>query len=230
MSRFASIVFMEFELNPIPPFKATYLSLSARQKFFTILTILSLFTFLLPNKTAAALVKPPSQPLVFVIGDYTFYLNKLNLQLGKIYELNLMNRELARQLVLQQRVKDYLAAQNSPLADYVPVLLNLNNWKKIIALSSAESGFCKYYPVNKANCWGIGGANLWYMGSNLGEGISSMDLFLKTYPNHSSVKYSEMTFRQMNGLYKQPAASHWVDNNEAIYDDLTAIENFTKRL
>jgi hypothetical protein len=85
---------------------------------------------------------------------------------------------------------------------------------------------CKHYPVNKANCWGIGGSNLWYMGSNLGEGILSMNKFLKHLSgNNSKVKYTQMTFKQMNGLYKQPAAQHWVDNNQAVYDDLTAIEN-----
>jgi hypothetical protein len=216
---------MEFEPSPLLPLKATYFSLSARQKFLIIPTLISLLFSLLPSKTGAFFAPTTGENLVFVIGSHSLYLEKLNLQLSKLYGRKQMYQEIDKKLLLQQQVREYLARQNSPLADYVPTLLSLNNWKKIIALSNAESGFCRYYPVKKANCWGIGGSNLWYLGSNLKEGIISMNLFLNTYPNRSALKYSQMTFKQMNGLYKQPAASHWVINNQVIYDDLTAIEN-----
>jgi hypothetical protein len=34
-----------------------------------------------------------------------------------------------------------------------------------------------------------------------------------------------MSFDEMNGLYKQPAAAHWAYNAQTVYDDLSAIEN-----
>jgi hypothetical protein len=209
------------------PQKASWLSLPMKHKFTTFVSLVSLVTFMLPHQTFASVVPARSTPtpLVFVIGSRIVYLDTTSLQLDKLYAHKHMQEEVDRQLELNTMVRNYLTQQGSPLAAYTSTLLQLNNWKKIIALSNAESGMCKHYPVTKANCWGIGGSNLWFMGSNLGEGIVSMNHFLNTYPNSSQVKYSQMSFKQMNGLYKQPPAKHWVDNNQIIYDALTAIEN-----
>jgi hypothetical protein len=178
-----------------------------------------------PHQSLAYTAPIEPKPLVFVLGDHIVYLDVLSFQMSKLYEKKVMQEELNKQILLGQEVKEYLEENGSPLAEYATTLIQLNNWKKIISLSNAESGMCKHYPEDKANCWGIGGANLWYMGSNLGEGILTMNHFLNTYPNRSKVKYAQMTFQQMNGLYKQPAAQHWVDNNQAVYNDLTTIEN-----
>ncbi len=205
---------------------ATHLSLTLKQKIGIILVLASLSSFLLPHETfAAATGAETSAQLIFVVGNHTAYISGLNFELTKLYEHDKMQADLARQLELVDKVRTYLQEQNSPLANYAGTLVQLNNWKKIIALSNAESSFCLHYPVNKANCWGIGGADLWYMGSNLGEGIVTMNNFLNAYPNNSSVKYSQMSFQQMNGVYKQPPRDHWVANNVRVYDDLVRIEN-----
>lgn len=210
----------------IRPLKATYLSLGSKHKLIIALTLVSFATFLLPHKTFAitSAAPGPDKALYFVINGHFIYLDSLNAKLTKSLEQKKMSDDLKRQIKLADEVRQYLQAQNSPLAAYSNTLIHLNNWKKIIALSNAESGLCKHYPEAKANCWGIGGANLWYLGSNLGEGIVTMNHFLNTYPARSSVKYSQMTFKQMNGLYKQPPAQHWVDNNQSIYNDLTQLE------
>lgn len=209
------------------PAKQSCFSFPLRHKFLSFIALVSLVTWAFPHQASAAVVPAEtySQPLVFVLGSRLVYIDNLNFQLDKFYTRQKMQAEIDRQLELGARVKEYLAEQNSPLADYAYTLIQLSNWKKIIALSNAESGLCRHYPINKANCWGVGGPSLWYMGSNLQEGIVSMNQFLNTYPNNSQVKYAQMTFKQMNGLYKQPAAKHWVDNNQSVYDDLTAIEN-----
>ncbi len=214
-------------IKKIRPLKATYLSLSLKHKFGIIITLLSLITFLLPHETFASSIPDgrTSGSMIFVIGDQVTYLNNLNLQLTKYFERKQMQKDLDRQLLLAARVRNYLRAQGSPLANYASTLIQLNNWKKIIALSNAESSFCKHYPADKANCWGIGGSDLWYMGSNLGEGIITMNNFLNAYPNNSLLKYSDMTFKQMNGVYKQPPKDHWVQNNQSVYNDLVKIEN-----
>lgn len=53
-------------------------------------------------------------------------------------------------------LEDYLKARNSPLADHVDAISEQSQWKLIIAISRAESSFCKRQERN--NCWGIGGA------------------------------------------------------------------------
>jgi hypothetical protein len=50
----------------------------------------------------------------------------------------------------------YLNSKHSPLADHVDALSEQTQWKLIIAISNAESSYCKRNMVN--NCWGIGGA------------------------------------------------------------------------
>lgn len=207
--------------------KASYLTLPLRHKFVSLIALVSLLTWAFPHETFASVVPeaPLTGPMVFIIGNKIAHIDTLNLQLSKLYTHEQMQNEIDRQLELENRLHDYLAAQGSPLANYAPTLIQLDNWKKIISLANAESGLCEHYPVDKANCWGIGGSNLWYMGSNLEEGILSMNRFLNTYPANSIIKYSQMTFAQMNGLYKQPPAQHWVDNNQSVYSDLTAIEN-----
>jgi hypothetical protein len=215
----------ETETNQSIAPQTLFKKLSIKRRFEIAITLVSLLTFIVPHVTFGADKSgPKTGPLVFVVGNKIAYIDLLNLQLSRLYERQNMQADLTRQIELGDRVKAYLQDQNSPLSQFATTLIQLDNWKKIVALSNAESGMCRHYPVNKSNCWGVGGSNLWYMGSNLKEGILSMNSFLNSYPNNSTVKYSQMSFKQMNGLYKQPPAQHWVNNNQAIYDDLTAIE------
>jgi len=55
-------------------------------------------------------------------------------------------------------LKSYLVEQESPLQDYVEILLLQPNWKFVLAISQAESGMCVYHIEH--NCWGIGGGNI----------------------------------------------------------------------
>jgi hypothetical protein len=87
---------------------------------------------------------------------------------------------------------------------------------------------CRRYIERLANCWGVGGSDLWDMGENLGEGVVAMNRFLNVAPMRSSIKYSQMNFEQMNGLYKQPPGDHWVYNNLEVYNELTALEKNLK--
>ncbi|MBX4191256.1 MAG: hypothetical protein KW804_00455 [Candidatus Doudnabacteria bacterium] len=125
---------------------------------------------------------------------------------------------------LINKLREYLEANRSPLAEHADVLVSTKNWKKIIALANAESTMCRRYPTATANCWGVGGSNLWDFGSSLADGVLGMNKFLNNYPLRSVVKYSDMPFKQMNGLYKQPAANHWLYNVQVVYDELTVLE------
>jgi hypothetical protein len=211
-------------------FKATHTSLRPKQKIFLSIFLLAIFLNLFPNQTHAFTIKAPTAAkpiLVFDSSDKSYqnvidYINN--------GWLNRAENEKAREEAVQKgrlavRLHAYLTDRRSPLADYSGVLVSVKNWKQIIALANAESSMCRTYPEKLANCWGVGGAQLWDMGQTLGDGVLEMNKFLGNYPLRSKVKYSQMTFNQMNGLYKQPAAAHWLYNVQSVYDDLVAIEN-----
>lgn len=56
----------------------------------------------------------------------------------------------------KESLKKYLSSKKSILAEHVDTLSQQSNWKLIIAMSRAESLFCKRHAGK--NCWGIGGA------------------------------------------------------------------------
>ncbi len=210
--------------------KASFENLPLRHKFFLFLFLASFLINLMPHAALAQMEterNAESGPaLVFDAGnsDYQDYLDQKSQEMTDAYYQEQIRIQAVRQELLTQKVRAYLAARNSPLAEYASTLVSMRNWKKITALSNAESTLCRRYPVALANCWGVGGSDMWDMGDNLGQGVVAMNQFLNFYPKRSPVKYSEMSFERMNGLYKQPPAQHWIDNNQVVYDDLTAIE------
>ncbi len=214
-----------------PHLKASFQTLALKHKLVLILFLVSILNMILPHEVYAQIQTPSEQDsgpvLVFDTGnsDYQDYLDQISADLTDQYYQDTIRQQAIREQKLIQKVEQYLARRGSPLASYTSTIVTLRNWKKILALSNAESSLCLRYPASTSNCWGVGGANLWDMGSNLGDGVIAMNHFLNNYPRRSPVKYTQMSFEKMNGLYKQPPAQHWVDNNYAVYDDLTAIEN-----
>jgi len=79
----------------------------------------------------------------------------------------------------QEFLKQYLGAKHSPLADHVEALSEQSQWKLIIAISRAESSFCKHEVTN--NCWGIGGA--WNMKNykNYDEAVADVNRILEQH-------------------------------------------------
>ncbi|HYE22657.1 MAG TPA: hypothetical protein VD998_03660 [Verrucomicrobiae bacterium] len=211
-------------VKKIKPLKASYDNFSLKRKFLIIITLISLVSIIVPHQTELQAAKQES-PLLFVVGDYEDLFEDLEAVGKKQLTHEQTVQQLKKQLRLAERVRQYLITQNSPLAEHANVLVQQNNWKKIVALSNAESTLCRKYIEATNNCWGVGGSDLWTMGTNLGEGVVSMNRFLNNHPLRSPKKYSEMSFDEMNGLYKQPARDHWVYNNLAVYDDLVHIEN-----
>jgi|GEM_PF-2146308 len=123
----------------------------------------------------------------------------------------------------KEQLRNYLAQRGSPFVQCVDLLAELPTADKILSLANAESGLGTHAPWGKYNYWGVGGGGLWKMGNSVCEGIQSMDNFLNAYPKNSAVKYKDMTIERMNGLYKQPAAIHWVRNNYVVLNDLQAL-------
>lgn len=76
-------------------------------------------------------------------------------------------------------LESYLKSKNSPLADHVEAISEQSQWKLIIAISRAESSFCKHQVTN--NCWGIGGA--WNMKNykNFDEAVADVNRILEEH-------------------------------------------------
>jgi hypothetical protein len=205
-------------------FKASFNKLSFPYKFIILIVVASMLSLMFPvHATSSEFTQP--YPLIFVQGDQAEYLSGLFNNSLKQYRITRLETELKKQRTLTGALSVYLRAYNSPLADYADIIVKTDNWKKILALANAESSLCRKYLTHTNNCWGVGGSTLWTMGSNLSEGIVAMDDFLKNHPRSWDTKYADMTFEEMNGLYKQPPGDHWVYNNQSIYEDLTNIEN-----
>jgi hypothetical protein len=207
--------------------KATHESLGYLSKLVITVILTSLLSIIIPHESYAAEVKEPGPHMVFEVGDHLQYISEIEVQQDEaVFQLKHETAvaKLKRQMQMVGALKDYLTQKRSPLAGYSQIILQQNNWKKIIALSNAESTLCRNYIEATSNCWGVGGSNLWDMGNNLGEGVVAMNNFLNSAPSKSPIKYSQMNFQQMNGLYKQPARDHWVSNNLETYNELTALE------
>lgn len=214
-------------IRRIKPLIASFEKLNIAYKITLLIILVSFASTIFPHQALAVTIENEKEKpllLIFILNDHLDFVRQTNSKALQKYRNDEYQKALIRQQLLAQRVQEYLEEQRSPLAPYAKILITLKNWKKIIALANAESTMCKRYREETANCWGIGGANLWTLGKDLGEGIKSVNNFLSNNPKKSKVKYAQMDFKQMNGLYKQPAAEHWVYNNETVYQDLTKIE------
>ena len=126
---------------------------------------------------------------------------------------------------LAKSVKEYLEKRKSPLAECSDIIVEQNNWKKILSLANAESGLGKHTIPGTYNYWGVmAGSTLKVMATNKCDAIPSMNEFLANYPRRSQVKYQDMSIERMNGLYKQPYGLHWTINNKVVLNHLTDLE------
>lgn len=211
-------------VRKIKPLRARFHKLSLKQKSLLLTVLISLLSIIIPHTTQAVIIEPKvDKNLVFQIGNYAIYLSQLNQKLTNDYRVAQINKEIERKKKLSLELKYYLASFDSPLSEHTDTLVKQVNWIKLVALANAESSLCRKFPTDTNNCWGIGGANLWHLGNNLDEAIVAANRFLLTHPK-SGKKYSQMSFEQMNGLYKQPATDNWVANNLAIQNDLKTLE------
>lgn len=121
----------------------------------------------------------------FSVVDHPQMLTLDDTVLSKPGEVYLPKEKLSLPDPLKKRkefLEKYLGAKHSPLADHVDAISEQSQWKLIIAISRAESSFCKHQVTN--NCWGIGGA--WNMRNykNYDEAVADVNRILeKMYIN-----------------------------------------------
>ena len=112
-------------------------------------------------------------------------------------------------------VRDYLEANNSPLATYTEYLVAQKDWKKIIAISNSESNMGKHCLTN--NCWGIGSVYNLKTYKTMPDAIADVQALIDK-------RYENMTLNQMDGVYVQPRSTNWLMASTKVYNDLSEIE------
>ncbi|GAC1412757.1 MAG: hypothetical protein NVSMB66_2680 [Candidatus Doudnabacteria bacterium] len=97
----------------------------------------------------------------------------------------------------------YLKSKNSPLSDHVAAISEQSQWKLIIAISRAESSFCKHQVTN--NCWGIGGA--WNMKNykDFEDAVTDVNRILEKHYIQAGLN----TPRQIVGKYVGHRNDNW---------------------
>lgn len=227
--------------------KASFTLRSASEKVPAIVTLVAVMTWVFYPathlKAANSLQTTGNRALVFEVKNlpatYTVASENTDQNVSnnpQVQVANLSYKELLSANMGQitkdaykEQLRSYLTQRRSPFAQCVDLLVELPTSDKILALANAESAMGRRAPHGLHNYWGIGGSRLWKMGNNVCEGIQSMDNFLHEYPRRAAVKYKDMSFVDMCGIYKQPcpgkANHHWVKNNNVIISDLQRLRS-----
>jgi len=119
-------------------------------------------------------------------------------------------------------IYNYLAANNSPLAQYSELIVSIADnyeldYRLITAIAQKESGLCRVIPEESYNCWGWGihsqgtlkfssfeegietvsqGLRKYY----IDEGYETVEQIMKKYANPSSTTWAEGVLDYMNQI------------------------------
>lgn len=103
---------------------------------------------------------------------------------------------------LEDELKKYLESKKSPLAPYAKELIAQPNWKRIVAITSIESSFCRRQVG--FNCWGIKARKGGYVKySSFSQAIVDANRVME--------KYKGKTYKQMMGVYVVPGSPNWLN-------------------
>lgn len=195
-------------------FKARFTS---KEKLFTLVALFSLVAWLFPAAGRAhAQVIGQEKGLVFEIkSDTTDSQNKI---FSSQNSNQIAFEKVDRKVTL---VRAYLEDKNAPLANYTEILLAQPEWKKIIAISNAESNMGLHCYVN--NCSGIFGYNA-VTGKYGLRTYENIPAWIVDMNSLIEKRYSAMSLEKMNGIYVQPKSSNWISASGKIYNDLSKIE------
>ncbi len=198
--------------------------MTALKKSFYVVAFLPVITLVYPAITVqASVLQSGQQDLVFEVNNSN---KNLVTKLLTIEEIQAHDAEFQTEVALKNLLREYLAKRNSPLAACADTLVDQENMDKILSLGAAESGLAKRYIRSTNNIWGWNGGRS-NMGATLCDAVVQMNTNLENYPRRSVVKYADMSYTDMCGLYKQPCKEkgnhHWVRNNQAIVNDMTRL-------
>ena len=122
---------------------------------------------------------------------------------------------------LTDEVQKYLQSKNSPLAPESAFLVQQKHWKLIIAISDAESSFCKHQLF--FNCWGIkAGPGQPHTDQGYAKYKSLQDAIKQTndFIEKWQAKGKWLTPEQMNCSYVVPCSPNWLHTVKTILQEL----------
>ena len=116
-------------------------------------------------------------------------------------------------------VRAYLESKNAPLAQYTEIILAQDDWKKILAISNAESNMGRHCKWN--NCSGI------MYGKGGLRPFDSIPDWIVEFQGLIDRRYKTKSLDQMNGVYVVPRSANWYKASNSVYQALTEIEKQT---
>jgi hypothetical protein len=136
-------------------------------------------------------------------------------------------KNIQNQDPLPDLLAKYLKSYNSPLVPYSQQIIQLNNWKKALAISFVESHMGQFCADN--NCSGMGGSP---SSPSWRKYETKLDWFVDLNQLLNKPIYSERfnTCQKMKGVYVQPGSPGWVHGCEKIYSELTNLEEQANQL
>lgn len=105
---------------------------------------------------------------------------------------------------LSENIKAYLQSKKSPMVAEAEFLTQQTHWKLIIAISNAESTYCRFKI--DWNCWGLGGESRYRHYKTLHDAIADMEKYLENW------KYSKLTPEAMVCTYVGNCSKSWLRN------------------
>jgi hypothetical protein len=116
-------------------------------------------------------------------------------------------------------VRAYLESKNAPLAQYTEIILAQEDWKKILAISNAESNMGRH-------CWKNNCSGIMYGRGGL-RPFDSIPDWIVELQGLIDRRYKNKTLDQMNGVYVVPRSANWYQASNSVYQALTEIEKQT---
>lgn len=118
-----------------------------------------------------------------------------------------------------KELTDYLTGKKSPLAKDAEYLITLPHWELVVAVSNAESSFCRH-QLN-FNCWGIEGRDGHYLRyQSFAEAAKDTNDLIEKWQK----KGRWLTPADMNGSYVVPASANWLRTVNLTLKDLQNLE------
>jgi hypothetical protein len=108
----------------------------------------------------------------------------------------------------------YLKSKKSPLVPDASFLQKQKHWKLIVAISAAESTFCKHQL--DFNCWGIGGDSHYRHYKSFRAAIIDTNDLIEKW----QLKGRWLTPEDMNCSYVVPCSPTWVRTVNRILKDI----------
>jgi len=188
--------------------------LSAKDRVIvSTLALLSLVVWHNPAVATAYAQTPAQNALVFQIKPNT------NISSSNTQPQLIAEAQLAQIDKRVEAVRTYLESKNAPLAQYTEILLAQDDWKKILAISNAESNMGRHCSQN--NCSGI------MYGKGGLRSYNTIPDWIVDLQGLIDRRYKTMSLDKMNGIYVQPRSANWYQASSKVYNDLEQIEKQT---